>query len=231
MTDYDFEFEALSGAVRYRQAISREFHDALQGTVLEIGAGIGQMTEEFLKLPQVKRIVAVEPDPRYATTFRTRLPSVPIHEGTVRTLEQNAAFDAAVMINVLEHIDDDTGCLIDIRKHLLPRKGQLCILVPARPEIYSRIDAQFGHVRRYTRKTLSTTLLESGYRISQMHYFNLAGYFAWYASFTLLGRTHFDPRHVNFFDRFIFRPTNSLERRLLRPPIGQSLVAIAHSTE
>ena len=58
-TTEDFEFEALAQARNYRQALFAEFGPFLQGDVLEVGAGIGQMTEHLVSLPKVQRILSV----------------------------------------------------------------------------------------------------------------------------------------------------------------------------
>ena len=54
----DFEFAALAEAKNYREALFAEFQGALRGEVIEVGAGIGQMTEHLVQLPQVRRALA-----------------------------------------------------------------------------------------------------------------------------------------------------------------------------
>lgn len=224
--DWNFEFEALSCALRYRAAVAAEFSAFLHGRVLEIGAGVGQMTQAFLANRRVTEVVAVEPNPGFADQFRERLPRNRLVQGTVADLPSDELCDAAVMINVLEHIEDDVGQIQQIAKHLPVSTGHLCILVPARPELYSRLDKQFGHFRRYSRRSLTTVLHAGGYVVERIHYFNLIGYVAWLTRFTLMGATHFDPSQVAFFDRWLFPPVNALERHIMRPPIGQSLIAV-----
>ena len=58
-TNADFEFEALREAVNYRRALIREFGAFLRGDVIEVGAGIGQITAHLLELPDLRRLVAV----------------------------------------------------------------------------------------------------------------------------------------------------------------------------
>jgi SAM-dependent methyltransferase len=226
-TDQDFEFAALDRARFYRRAIAQEFAAALRGRVLEVGAGVGQMTAEFASLPGVTSITAVEPDCRFWPGFRQRLPNMRLVEGSVATLAPGEAYDAAVMVNVLEHIEDDVGQLRLLRQHVVPEGGSLCILVPARPELFSAIDVKFGHYRRYTAPALRKCLTAAGFTIDSLSYFNLVGYLLWYVNFTLRGQTSFNPSLVAVFDRYIFQVCNVLERNLCRPPIGQSIIAIA----
>jgi len=225
----DFEFAALSEARNYRRAIVKEFSPFLNGRVLEVGAGIGQTSEAILSLPQVNELVGVEPDTRFQQGFRDRLPNVMLLGGTTADLEKGEVFDGAVMVNVLEHIEDDLDELIRLRKILATKQGHLCLLIPARQEIYSNLDAHFGHFRRYSRSDLRNKLERAGFQIKQLSYFNFVGYFAWALRFRLLGSMTFDINQVRFFDQRIFPPVHWFESRICRPPIGQSVIAIAQA--
>ena len=222
----DFEFAALSEAVNYRHAIINEFKAYLTGRVLEVGAGVGQTSEAILALAGVQELVALEPEPRFQDGFRQRLPHVRLLGGTSSDLADGETFNAAVMVNVLEHIEDDLGELTRLQQILRPKHGHLCILVPARPEIFSKLDAHFGHFRRYTRAELRDKLSVAGFDIVALHYFNFVGYFAWWLRFKVMQSMTFDINQVRMFDRVIFPLAYALESRLLRPPIGQSLIII-----
>jgi SAM-dependent methyltransferase len=226
----DFEFAALAEAKNYRIALFTEFQRALCGEVIEVGAGIGQMTEQLLTLPEVRRAIAIEPDPGFCRKFRERLPKTELIEGTVADLPANTASDAIVCINVLEHIREDVAELKSFAKLLHPRRGALCLFVPARPEIYAPIDKDFGHFRRYTHRELKSKLIEAGFAIEQLHYFNIVGYFAWWANFCVLKKREFEIEKVRAFDRVIFPIVHTLESKILRPPFGQSLLAIARAS-
>ncbi len=225
----DFEFAALAEARNYRRAIVTEFAPFLRGHILEVGAGIGQTSEEILALAEVDRLTGLEPDPRFHAQFRERLPHVRLLGGTTADLEPGEPFDSAVMVNVLEHIEDDEDELGRLREILAASGGALCLLVPARQEIYSRLDAHFGHFRRYSRSGLRKKLEASGFEIRHISYFNFVGYFAWALRFRLLGSMSFDIDQVRLFDRRIFPHMHWLESRICRPPIGQSVIAVARA--
>lgn len=225
----DFEFAALAAAVNYRRAIVSEFEPYLRGRVLEVGAGIGQISGAILELPGMDGLTAMEPDERFHTAFKQRLPNTRLIEGTTNDLRENEGFDTSVMINVLEHIEDDQSELRRISRILRSSEGHLCLLVPARPELFSRLDAHFGHFRRYTKPELRHKLEIAGFEVVSICYFNFIGYFAWLLQFKLLRKMTFDIGHVQLFDRWLFPLGYSLERNLVRPPIGQSLIAIAKS--
>ena len=223
----DFEFTALSEAKNYRRALFTEFGPFLKGEVIEIGAGIGQMTEHLVSLPGVTRALAVEPDHRFCEKHRSQFPAHEILEGTAEDLAPGTSCDAILSINVLEHIGEDHAELRRYANLVQPRRGTLCLFVPARPEIYAQIDKDFGHFRRYTRQELKTKLYQAGLEIISLYYFNWVGYFAWWFNFRLLKKRMFEPGKVRFYDRSVFPLVYAMESGLFRPPFGQSLIAIA----
>ena len=103
-------------------------------------------------------------------------------------------------------------------------------VVPARPEIYAPIDRDFGHFRRYTRPELRRKLVAAGFEVRRLNYFNFVGYFAWWLNFCLLKKRQFEQAKVRFFDRMIFPAVHTLESSIIRPPVGQSLIAVAVQT-
>ena len=225
----DFEFAALNEANNYRAALLREFRPQLTGRVLEVGAGIGQITADLRRIPEIRRLRSIEPDPGFCAQLLARLPGHDLLQGIVSDLEPGSDWDAILNINVLEHIETDEAELAAYHRLLRPAGGSLCLFVPARPEIYAPIDRDFGHFRRYTKRELRGKLERAGFEIVRLRYYNFVGYFAWWASFCLLKKRAFDAGSVRLFDRFIFPPVNALEANICPPPIGQSLLVIARA--
>jgi SAM-dependent methyltransferase len=223
----DFEFAALREAVNYRNALLRDFQPHLRGSVLEVGAGIGQITSELLKIADIKNLLSIEPDASFCARLRADLPQLALHQGTVSDLRSETNWNAVLSVNVLEHIESDEEELAAYYRLLQPEKGTLCLFVPARPEIYAPIDRDFGHFRRYTHPELRKKLEGAGFNLVRSRYFNLVGYFAWWLNFCLLKRRSFDVASVRLFDRVIFPLAYGLETHICPPPIGQSLMAIA----
>src|ERR1700730_5278270 len=199
----NFEFDALRHAVNYRQAVFNEFAPFLNGEILEVGAGIGQMTELLQRHPTSARLRCIEPSVEFCTEHRAKFPNLELVCGTIDDLPAGTSCDAIVSINVLEHIEDDSRELTAYFDKLNQRHGHLCLLVPARPEIYSSIDRRFGHYRRYTRRQLQTNLLAAGFTLKKLFYFNWLGYLAWGVKFRLLNRQQFGCAQVQFFDSVI----------------------------
>jgi SAM-dependent methyltransferase len=225
----DFEFAALSEAKNYRDALLWEFSEHLRGGVLEVGAGIGQITGELLQNRAIARLVSIEPHPKFYDQLRRTFAGHTVIHGTIDDVKDDGSWDAVISINVLEHIGDDNHELKTYCRHLAKKNGVLCLFVPARPEIYAPIDKDFGHFRRYTRAELRGKLERAGFQILRLRYYNFTGYLAWWLNFCILRKRHFSASSVQFFDRFIFPPTHGMESLICPPFIGQSLLASARA--
>lgn len=224
---HDFEFAALDQARNYRRALIREFAPYLSGCLLEVGAGIGQMTAELLRRKQITQLLSIEPEAAYCSRLRARFPGHDVHQGTIADLDSPIRWNSIISVNVLEHIEKDEEELASYCRLLRPLQGALCLFVPARPELYAPIDSDFGHFRRYTRPELHGKLTNAGFEILKLRYYNLAGYFAWWLSFCLLQKRSFDASSVRLYDSLIFPVVHALEFHICAPPFGQNLLAIA----
>ena len=225
----EFEFAALEQAVNYRNALLRTFGEHLRGRVLEVGAGIGQLTGSLLQSQAIQQLVSVELDSKFCERLRAAFPDHAIVHGTINDLTGPEDWDAILSVNVLEHIELDERELEVYHRLLQPKKGVFCLFVPARQEIYAPLDKDFGHFRRYTRQGLKQKLQRVGFRLIELYYFNFAGYLAWWLNFCVLKRRSFNPAAVWCFDRLLFPILYGFETRILRPPVGQSLVAVARA--
>jgi SAM-dependent methyltransferase len=229
MKTSDFELAALAEARNYQGAILRMFSPYLKGNVLEIGAGTGNLSAGLHRQPGVTRLVAVEPDAEFCRQLHHRLPRVELVHGTIDAVTPDAPWNALISVNVLEHIREDEAELAKYGRVLRSAHGYLCLFVPARQEIYAALDRDFGHCRRYHRPGLRRILEQAGFRVIQLHYYNLLGYFLWGLNFRLLRRRAIRPGAVRLFDCCLLPLVDAVESRGLRPPLGQSLVAVAQA--
>ncbi|MFM8364029.1 MAG: class I SAM-dependent methyltransferase [Verrucomicrobiota bacterium] len=75
---------------------------------------------------------------------------VPLGKITIhREFPPGASFDAILLMDVLEHIDDDAVALADAVRYCKPG-GRFFLTFPAMPCLWSRHDEFLGHKRRYT---------------------------------------------------------------------------------
>ena len=97
--------------------------------------------------------------------------------------------DSVVCLNVLEHIEDDRRVLAELSRAIEPG-GVLVVLVPAHPRLYSDLDRNLGHYRRYTRELLEARFREAGFVVERSRYFNWIGAIGWYVYGRLMKRPH-----------------------------------------
>ncbi|MFC1705533.1 class I SAM-dependent methyltransferase [Planctomycetota bacterium] len=77
--------------------------------------------------------------------------------------------DAVLAIDTLEHVDD-SRVLAEVFRILRPG-GTMLLTVPAMPWLWSYRDDAAGHLRRYTRSSLSRVLRERGLSVVDMRYY------------------------------------------------------------
>ena len=134
-------------------------------------------------------------------------------------------YDTALLVNVLEHLQDDRAAVRKARSELR-MDGTLVIFVPAFGLLMSGLDRRLGHHRRYTTASLRQLLAGAGFTVSALRYDNLAGFLGWLWRFRIRGRTEQSRGLVRFFDRVILPAQLRLERALALP-LGQSVYAVA----
>lgn len=133
--------------------------------LLDIGCGGGIA---FADLSRFGEIYGLEPDPQLATSlpaWRGRVEQTLFHAG----YQNHRHFDLILMLDVLEHIDDDRGALANVHRLLQPG-GALFMTVPALPALWSAHDEANHHYRRYQKAALHKLLSEQGFIIQEMRY-------------------------------------------------------------
>ena len=85
----------------------------------------------------------------------------------------DGAFDAAVALDVLEHLDDDRAAVAELGRVVRPG-GHLVVFVPALQLLWGYNDEYSHHRRRYRAGQLASLVGSGPFRISESGYFNLA---------------------------------------------------------
>jgi 2-polyprenyl-3-methyl-5-hydroxy-6-metoxy-1,4-benzoquinol methylase len=191
----------------------------------EVGAGHGTFTE--LLAPEARRLVASDLSDRCAGILAERFadrPQVEILAGTLAAAAERGPFDAVILINVLEHIEDDEGALKEIESMLKPG-GRVILWVPAFRLLYSDFDRRIGHYRRYRTAGLAARLRAAGFAVTDARYVNPVGGLAWLVLARLLHRTPTSGAPVAIFDKYFVPVLRRVEEHW-RPPFGQSVFAV-----
>ena len=222
------ELEATAYAHNYTAWVMSELRPFLRGRTLEVGAGIGTVARSLLESP-IERLIALEPAPRLLEELRRALSGqerVEIHQGTLPALAPRFAssVDTVVYVNVLEHIADDRAELRAAADVLRPG-GHLCVFVPARPWLFSHLDAAMGHHRRYATKGLVRLVDDVGLELVRARNFDALGMVTWLVAFKWL-KLEMTAGPVRTYDRLVV-PIARLLDRALGHTLGKSLVLIA----
>lgn len=151
-----------------------------EGSALEVGSGHGNYARKLL--PLVSRLYVSDIDSAAVENIRKELAGL----GGVEYLVMDGIdpkalrkkVDNIILINVLEHIEDDGAFVARCFESLNPG-GRLLVFAPAFELLYSRIDRQAGHFRRYTKSGLRARLEAAGFRRPLLRYFNAVGFFGW----------------------------------------------------
>src|SRR5690348_4515335 len=124
----------LSGTPQYLSWLARTLRPYLGDTVLEVGAGIGNLSGRLMA--RRLQYVATEADALHLHALRNRFLRTPNVQ--VRRVDPAAPadfadledpFDTALAINVLEYMDDPAGTIRSLERSVKPG-GRLITLVP-----------------------------------------------------------------------------------------------------
>ncbi len=194
--------------------------------LLDIGCGGGVAFDDFSRFGSIS---GIEPDPHLAH-------AIPKWEDRIEQRFFDASyvpeekFDLVLLLDVLEHIEQDEDALLALKKILRPN-GAAIITVPALMSLWSAHDEVNHHFRRYTAANLRTLLTSTGFRVERLHYF-----FSWSLPLMfvrkLVARKKANysisvPRWpVNEIFKSMTNFENFLRRFHVQSPLGSSLFAL-----
>lgn len=218
---------SLEKARRFNLWMGKTLAPYVGNRVLEIGAGIGTLTDQFI--PR-EFYLASDINPSYLSYLRAYSvgkPYMRVREidagipGDFAGLENK--FDTALMINVLEHVPDEQVALKNLRSALMPG-GRAVILVPQHPALYGTLDRALDHRERYTRQSLQAGLERAGFRVERIFDFNRFSVPGWWWNGKIMQRKTFSRAQLK-----LLQMSMPVLRRLdgILPWGGLSLIAIA----
>jgi len=224
--------DSEAGLIGYSTEIVGKFFSKMElqkriiedkGNLLEFGAGTGFLAEIFQTQFHTKPD-CVELDPQLTKVISQK--NFQCYQFLNQTPQKYAAIYTS---NVLEHIENDTAILKELFDSLIPG-GAIGIYVPAHPILYSMMDKEIGHIRRYKRSELKSKVEEAGFIIQSLTYDEFIGFFAsivlktfGYKNKAGLG----SKRSLIIYDKFIYPLSKVLDQFGLRYLIGKNLLLIA----
>ena len=135
-----------------------------QASILDVGCGT-EMFLVHLKALGFERLAGVEPSENLPRKY---------HDDAIELFAElpENTYDRVVMMDVLEHIEDDRGTLARIHRLLTPG-GRCYLSVPAHPFLWGHHDEINRHCRRYRRRELEGKLVAVGFRLRLFSYWNM----------------------------------------------------------
>ncbi len=218
----------LTGTPQYINWITALLRPDLGDTVLELWAGIGNVTGRLMG--RRLRYVATDRDPLYLHALANRFLRTPNVEvlrldpgESADFVKLDGQFDTALCLNVLEYLDDPRQALERLRGVLQPG-GSLLLLAPQGPSLMGAMDRRLGIRRRFRAGELRQMLEAAGFEVVRVRQLNKISAPAWWFTSRVLGRTIISRPFLKIFDKTVW-----LWRRLdpLIPWRGLSLVVKA----
>lgn len=221
----------LEQAEAYHAWVFDQIRSFIQGEILEVGCGIGNLTQFLLDCGTVW---ASDIEGEYLEMVEKRYGKHPnfiaplIWDIRINPLQHfPRTFNTVVCSNVLEHIEEDLIVLNHFYQ-ILSERGRVVLLVPALKWLYNSLDRSLGHVRRYTKKELATKMKQSGFQLLHLTYFNPFGILGWFVNGSLFRRRLLPKHQVRMFNQLVplFRFLEPFVPRWM----GQSLIAIGEKS-
>jgi len=171
--DLTFFHEKKAGADHSIDLVSREyalgqvrrFVRVPTPFILEVGCSSGFFLRLLLERMPEAFLIGSDYVPGPLLQLSRDLPGLPLLQFDVtRCPLPSQSLDAVVLLNVLEHIKDDSAAMAQVFRILKPG-GIAVIEVPAGPRLFDAYDKLLMHERRYSSSQLKKLVLGVGFEI------------------------------------------------------------------
>ena len=214
------------------------FKKYLGGRILEIGAGGGRISNLVIRDIQFEEFVISEPSPNFMARLKQRFAGTPKTYLAPGELDDVAKmypslFDVTFSVHVMEHVEDHVS-FVRQQLDLLRPGGRLIILVPALQFLYSTLDKNIGHFRRYNKSSLRAVFKGMPVRIDKLFYSNFLGVIGslYFSRIRKVEYQSSESERKRFFKVYqifsqFFVPVIEVAERFVPVPIGLNLTLIA----
>jgi SAM-dependent methyltransferase len=154
--------------------LSESLSHRRNATILDAGSGDGWFATQLIVSARHRSASAggwrvLCWDPSYEASDIERLAcsaSLGQRIDFTRTLP-DGRFPCILLLDVLEHVEDDLEFLTDLARTHLDRDGNVLLSVPCWRILYGQHDRQLGHHRRYDPQTCRHLIRQAGLRIER----------------------------------------------------------------
>jgi 2-polyprenyl-3-methyl-5-hydroxy-6-metoxy-1,4-benzoquinol methylase len=228
------ELELTPSLDRWQYALLRPH---LGRKLLEVGAGAGRITALVAEAGCHDELVAVEPSAHFFNLLRIgagKSPKTTLMETVAEKLlpQYREHFDSVYSVHVMEHIQQDRQFL-ETQLALTRPGGNVIVMVPALPFLFSELDRNIGHYRRYNKRMVRTLVRGLPVEIRHMAYNNLLGvlgslYFSKFRKINYqknaAAKSNFNSVY-HFFSEYVV-PGIRVFERIVPVPLGLNLTIV-----
>lgn len=213
---------------RYSKWIYHMYEKHIGKNVLDIGGGVGTAISFYIE--KADRVIATELFENQIDIMNERFKDFSYFKALKADIMKDdfselAPFDTIILINVLEHIEDDIQALANMKK-LLEENGKIIICVPAVSKLYCYMDKNVGHYRRYSKGELRVKAERAGLQVIENKYMNFMGTIPYWLKGKLKKDTggSFSTSIEGGESKLYSVATTILEpiERVIKPPVGIS---------
>ena len=208
----------------FRGWILNQFNQGKLERVVELMPGPGGTTIHLLNS---EKLLLAEPSTGHLETLRRRyghLENVSFVDDLGDKLAAGCRDlnpTSVVFFDVLQRVADPVGLLKNVGD-CLQANGKILIHVPQDPSLFSRLDRQLGHRRRFTRESLAAAVVEAGLELDWIKDLNRLGRVYW----KMVGTSRSSLSTLDALLLRLFVPFGRVVDRLIVGP-GLSLIAVA----
>lgn len=149
-----------------RELVASLIKEGKHKNILDVGCGTGGNTAYFSGFAKATGLEENE----YAASFGRKKGINIVSGDACRIPFGDGEFDTVLLLDVLEHIEDEKGCLSECGR-VLGKEGGIIITVPANKWMFSDYDRRLGHFRRYGKKELRE-LVGKHFKVKECFYWN-----------------------------------------------------------
>ena len=234
--EHDEIGESTLASIAAAGAFNRWMYDSIkkycQEPVLEIGSGIGNISRFFIE--DGARIMLSDLRPQYCDLLSEKfskhgnLIGIQPIDLVASSFDNNyrehlGKFRSVFALNVLEHIENESLAVQNLKKLLKPG-GTLVILVPSYQWLFSRFDEELGHYRRYTKTRLTAVFEKNGFTVNRSWYFNSVGIAGWWLFGKVLKRKQVQEGQMKLYNVLV--PIIKLADIVIGRTFGLSVIAV-----
>jgi SAM-dependent methyltransferase len=189
-------------------------------SIMEVGCSAGHLLADMRR--SLPKATLIGGDYTLGTLVKLgeKMPDIPLVRFNLADSPlPSDTYDAIVLLNVLEHIENDVAATKHIARMLKPG-GVAVIEVPAGPELFDDYDRQLQHFRRYTLPGLCKVIEGAGLKVERRNYLGALIYPAFYLAKKL---SQSNPKPAQEREQHV---TSAISATSRLNPIGHAIMAL-----